>query len=115
MKNIGNLLIFDENVQFEGSASFFQLIEQLIDKFVPSDTTPTVRNITRFRANNTGAVTVTNFDDGQDGQEIKILGDGFTTVDHGTTIFTNTGADKLLAANKVYTFTKFGTNWYENA
>jgi hypothetical protein len=76
---------------------------------------PSVLNVERWKAANTGAINVTDFIDGQEGQEIKILGDGFTTVNHNVNIKTNTGANKLLAANKVYTFTRFGTLWVENA
>lgn len=77
------------------------------------DTTPSVLNVTLFRANNSAPLTITNFDDGQEGQTIKILGDGQTTIQHGTRIFTKTVADELLATNLVYHFTKFGANWYE--
>lgn len=78
-------------------------------------TTPSVKGLTVFTAVNTGAVTVTDFLDGQVGQTITILGDGFMTVAHGTTIKTNTAANKLLATNKVYRFTKFANAWVEDA
>jgi len=80
-----------------------------------SGATPSVENIRFFKGTNTGAVTVTQFEDGQQGQVIKILGDGQMTITHGANIKTNTAANKLLAANKVYTFTRIDNVWYENA
>ena len=84
--------------------------------------TPSVYQAEFLYAINTGFFTVTDFDKGSPHQVINIMGDGFTTVQHGTNIFTNTGANKLLAANKVYTFTRFETvpgnktwKWYEGA
>lgn len=114
MLEYGNLKIFNENVQFDGNTKFTQLIETQVDKLDLANTTPVVTNITRFLALNTGPITVTNFLHGQSGQEIKILGDGYTTIAHNSSIATNTGANKLLAANKVYTFTLFANKWYEN-
>jgi len=76
--------------------------------------TPSVKNLVIFRGTNTGPVTVTQFTFGQEGQVIKILGDGQMTITNGANIKTNTGANKLLAANKVYTFTRMVSVWYEN-
>ena len=44
-----------------------------------------------------------------------VLGDGFTTLVHGSNIKTNTAANKLLATNQVYIFTRIGSAWIENA
>lgn len=62
-------------------------------------------------------VTITNFSGGANGNVIKILGDGTTTVSNNANIKTNTGANKLLAANKIYTFTYFDSTklWVEDA
>lgn len=78
-------------------------------------TTPTVFGIDCVNFQNTSGVTVTNFLGGHEGQTIKCKGDGQTTITNGTNIFTSTGANKLLAANKVYTFTMFSNLWYEEA
>lgn len=75
--------------------------------------TPSVKNLEVFRGTNTGAVIVTQFTSGQDGQTIRILGDGQMTITNGANIKTNTGANKLLLANKVYTFTRISNVWYE--
>jgi hypothetical protein len=69
-----------------------------------------------FEAGNTVANNVTYFDDGQDGQQIAVLGDGFTMVVHDVAkLKTNTGANKLLSADKVYRFTRFASVWIEDA
>ncbi len=88
------------------------LESQFISRLV--GVTPNVKNI-QYAYSHVGATTVTNFLHGQDGQELAILGNGNTTITHGTNIFTNTGANKVLATNKVYVFYFFGTKWYEGA
>ena len=67
-------------------------------------------------ASNTDNTTITNFDDGVDGQRIQIraAGAGTTTVFHGTNIFTNTGANKALGLTRVYVFVKSGAAWWEH-
>ena len=78
---------------------------------------------------NTGAVTVTGMKGGAETQHVAILGDGNTTINHNSGVtkpaekfMTNTAANKLLAANKVYRFTRFldvgssvNGKWYEDA
>ena len=73
-----------------------------------------VLNVTRLRFLNTTPITVTNLTNPQDGQEVKILGDGYTTLDNNSFIHTFTGSPKLLAANTVYTFVYFFPVWYED-
>lgn len=78
-------------------------------------TTPDVTN--RLLVKGSGVVvSVTNFLGGRDSQALRIIGDGTTTIVHGTYIKTNTAANKLLALNKVYTFSYFAADniWYEN-
>jgi len=106
--------IVDE-VLFQGPVTFAELPYQGFSILPLSNTTPSALNITRFKAANFAATSITNFLFGQDGQEIKILGDGSTTITHGTFIKTNTAANKLLVVDKVYTFTLFSVVWIENA
>lgn len=103
-----------DDVTFHGPVCHQGGIRYISDNLEPTSTTPSVERRTRFTCVNTGAVTVTDFLNGSDGQEIVLLGDGFTTVQHGTNIFTSTAANKLLAANKVYRFTRFNNKWYED-
>lgn len=100
-------------VEFLSTVSFTELPEKEISSVEIGITTPNVLNRERIKFQNTGAVTVTNFLDGQEGQEITIKGDGFTTITHGSLIKTSTGANKLLSATKVYRFVRFGGVWIE--
>lgn len=89
-------------VIIEAPQSETVLGKRFVKNLKKSDTTPDVSNTEVCRAKNTGAVTVTNFTGGADGQRLWILGDGFTTLQHGTNIFTFAAANLLLLANKVY-------------
>jgi hypothetical protein len=66
---------------------------------------------------NTAATTITSFDDGVSGQAVDLLPtNGNTTIAHNSgNIRTNTGADKVLAANQVYRFRNYNGVWYESA
>lgn len=104
----------NEEVIFDNIVTFNVLPKIPVDKFKPTDTTPSVLNCCNWITTNIGAITVTKFDDGADGQTIRVLGDGFTTVANNANIKTNTGANKLLLANKVYRFTYFNSVWIED-
>lgn len=86
-----------------------------VAKFKRTDTTPSVRNVRAWEAINTGAITVTDFREGSDGQTIIVKGDGFTTVAHNANIKTSTGANKLLAVDRAYMFVQFSGVWIEIA
>jgi hypothetical protein len=85
-----------------------------VGKFTSGAVTPSVLNVDRWQFINTNPLTVTNFLQGQEGQHIKVLGDGFTTIQNNTNIKTNTGADVLLASTTVYSFTRFNNVWYQD-
>lgn len=109
--------ILQEDIIYQGLVTFLVLPRENVDTFKKTQTTPSVRNVRVFITINTAATTITNFIGGADGQEIKILGDGFTTIANNANINTNTGANKLLVANKVYRFTYFQSKnlWAEDA
>jgi len=91
------------------------LDKQFVKRFALGEQNPSVLNLEKFIAANIAPTNILNFRDGQNGQSITILGDGQTTVVYGVnTIITNTGVDKLLAANKVYRFTRFNSVWVED-
>ncbi len=80
--------------------------------FTDLDTTPSVLNANLFKEANTGATTITAFDNGVDGQEITIL---CTTTN---TTISNAGTLKLDGAFVCVVDTAIhlvfdGTNWYE--
>ncbi len=95
------------------AVTYEQLPEKPIQTHSPAVTTISVLNLERLKLSNTGAVTVTDLLYGQNGQEVSLLGDGNTTIAHGTPMKTNTGANKLMAANRVYRFVRFDGVWYE--
>lgn len=97
------------------AAPILQLIEEI--KFVDTlkgTTTPDISTRKVFKCGNTAAITVTEFKNGTDGDVIYLLGESFTTIQNGTKIKTNTGANKLLAANKIYCFVQIDGVFYEH-
>lgn len=103
-----------EQQQVEAPTHNLILPTQFVGKFAVGDTTPSVKNVRCWICQNTGPVDITNFDDGQEGQTLKILGDGHSSVDPASgKIVTASGAVALMA-NKVYTFTLFNGVWYED-
>lgn len=98
---------------FEAPITHLVLPKQFVGKVKKTVTTPSVKNVERFITENSAPVTITDFLDGQDGQRLWILGDGQTTLDHGTKMFMAGGADLLLAADKVYNFIRMNGKWYQ--
>jgi hypothetical protein len=82
--------------------------------FTSLDATPSVDQYLNFFTQNAGATLITAFDDATNGQTIRVLcTDANTTLVNGATIKTNTGANKVLAANRVYTFLYYSGIAYE--
>jgi len=106
---------FADPVRFLSTVSFSELPESPILTAPTTVTTLSVLNTTRVKLGNTGAVTVVDLTSGQEGQNVLFLGDGNTTFANNTKIKTSSGANKLLAANSVYSFTFFMGVWYEAA
>ena len=103
-----------EQINIEAQTQSFVLPTRFVGKLTKLSTTPSVKNVEGWITQNTAPITILNFVDGQLGQELKILGDGFTSVANNTTIKNNTGATKLLAIGKAYTFTLFDGVWIED-
>jgi hypothetical protein len=87
-----------------------QLDKEFPLRFTSGDTTPSVQNLTRFIASGV-AVTITQFDNGADGQMIIVLGDGVTTVANNANIIRQ--SDPVLTDNALYIFARFNSVWYE--
>jgi len=85
-------------------------------KPITAGTTIDVDNTSFVRTAYAGATTVTDFINESPGQELKIMSSNTnTTIEHNSSyVFTNTGADKTLTANRVYTFTNYSGVWYES-
>jgi len=78
------------------------------------DATPSVKGGLNFITANTVGTTITDFDDGVDGQAIRVvINDANTTVDFtGTNLKGNTGADWSPAQYDHLTAVYDGTYWY---
>jgi hypothetical protein len=100
-------------VRFEAQVEFAEIPEHPVSTMGLSDTTPSVLNLLRIKFNNSVPITVTDLLDGQNGQQITILGDGKTTLQDNTRINTITGNDYLLATNTTYLFTFYDGVWVQ--
>jgi hypothetical protein len=63
----------------------------------------------------TSATTITNFNDGVNGQDLYLLGDSSVTIANNATIVTSTGANKTLADGLLYHLKLFNGVWAELA
>lgn len=111
----GQPKIIHDQQQIEAPETHLILPTRFVGQLAIGSINPSVKNVEKWKAANTVAINITNFRDGQEGQELSILGDGFSTVNNNTKIVTNTGADKLLAAGHLYRFTMFDGVWIEDA
>lgn len=102
-----------DDITFLGNTRFNNLPENLVSTLDPI-ATPSVFNILVFKASNT-IVTVTNFLNGSNGQFIRILGDGKTTIKNNSNIHTFTNLDELMIDGMVYSFLLIDDIWYEDA
>lgn len=109
----GQALRIADPVEFQGPVKFEELSETPLEFTKLGDTSPTVLNLERIKFQNTSGVTVTNFDNGQEGQYIIVVGDGQTTLQHGTNIFNTSGANITLTNNRVYAYVRVQGVWRE--
>ena len=111
--------IIEEETIFNSPVTFNVSNKVVVDTLVGGF--PSVANKSLLLSHAAAAI-ITDFQDGSIGQTLSILGNGNTTITHGTNIFTNTGANKVLAADVVYRFTFIQTDpsdptsgkWYED-
>ena len=82
--------------------------------FADGDATPSVADGSRFYTANTSATTITDFDDGYNGQEIVVLiDDANTTIDFsGTNLRGNNGVDYTASRYDALRCTYIGTRWF---
>lgn len=107
--------IEQDDITFQGIVTFLVSPKKIVQA-LKNEATPSIPNREVLESSGS-VVTITNFIGGQDGQTIRILGDGTTTIKNNTNIVTNTGADKLLTLNKFYRFTYINSKakWIEDA
>lgn len=81
-----------------------------------SDATPSVFGLQVLKTANAAGTTITNFDDGWEGQELTLfVNDANTTIDHGASgpIKLASGADETCSLGDVFRFINVGGIWYE--
>ena len=100
-----------DDVIFLNNPTFNILPKKFISTLTAS-ATPSIHNVEIWKSPAT-PVTVTNFLNGAEGQSLYILGNGNATITNNASIKTSTGANKVLAANKVYHFKLIDAVWYE--
>lgn len=86
-------------------------------KYTAADATPSVIGwVGPVTITNGGTVTITNFDDGYERQEISMLfTDGNTTVQDSVNVQLTGGSNFTGTANDILTLVKVGSVWYEKA
>lgn len=103
-----------DDIIFNGSCTFTRPLIQYTGFIVGTSANFNAAS-TVIICENTFAQTLVSVIGCADNTTYRILGDGFTTVPNNALIKTNTGAAKLLSANKVYRFTQINGILYEDA
>jgi hypothetical protein len=85
----------------------------ILDSFTDGDTTPSVKDSSGgrgvFATLNTGATTITNLDDGYDGQRVTIkASDANTTIQNNANLVLSAGADLIMGLNDSIALIKVG-------
>lgn len=102
------------NPQFDGNGSADVFSGTGHTVFSDGDATPSVKRGKLFITANTGATTITNLDDGIQGDEVLVLiNDANTTVDFtGSNLKGNGGVDWVPGSGDFMRCRKHGANWY---
>lgn len=80
--------------------------------YTDGDTTPSVKNAKTLRIANTGTTTITDFDDGEEGQEVTLVfDDANTTLTDGSTL--RLGSTFNSTAWDAMKIKKIGSSWVE--
>lgn len=104
----------DDNIFTTGDVTATTFYNDSVVTFSDADATPTVTQSNVFLTANTGATTITDFDDPVDGQVIKIVfGDGNTTLEHGSNIKLTNGGNWTFSTDDAVTLVSSGGVWYE--
>lgn len=80
--------------------------------FADGDTTPSVKSLSDYVTANSGATSITTFDDSTEGQLLRLrINDANTTFINGATLITGTGGNVAGVNGAVYQFIRRGTAW----
>lgn len=82
--------------------------------YTAADTTPSVYGVTQMDLTNGGATSITDFDDGENGQEVTLwFNDGNTTLVNGANLLLNGASNKTGTANDVLRIVRRNNKWYQ--
>lgn len=108
--------IYDVSTALEEEVDVMGLgIKGAVESFVDQDATPSVASgQVAYQTANTVGTTITDFDDGYEGQTILVVLDANTTIDlsANANMVGNAGVDFAAAANDAIRCTLVGTVWY---
>lgn len=110
-EELRNLELTAGNVWVRANRGYASLALEL-----DTTTTPTVRiwDEGLYQFDNSSATTVDDFDDGVDGMVIHVLGDDYTTIEHGAgKIETRSGSDITPYTTGLRTFRQIAGTWHE--
>ena len=105
-----------ENIiaNYDGVSTAEKFLNTNTVSFSDGDTTPSVNTGNIFLTTNTGATTVTDFEDGTDTQKLSInFGDVNTTIQHGANIVLQGAADFTGQAGDSVSFVHVNGQWRE--
>lgn len=92
--------------------SYAKAIDPVEITFTANDATPSVALGNDFLTANALATTITDWDDGTNGQQINNrIGDANTTIQNNAAIITGTGADIVCVNGAIYSFKRRGNIW----
>ena len=95
------------------SFEYIELAGRPIISFASLDATPAVNLAKSYQTANAGATTITDFDNGFEGQEIFVKLDANTIVDFtGTNLKGNAGVDLTGTATNAIRCKKIGSTWF---
>ena len=104
----GSLGMYPDQTFYAG-----RIVSQRTTTFADADAAPSVSGGNLFKTANTGATTITQFDDGVDGQVIRILIDANTTIQNNANIKNRSGANVTGAANITESYVRISGAWYQ--
>lgn len=107
---------WDDN-KHKGVVAYHQQLTEIfktLPNFSDGDTTPSIASYKVFRTNNTGATTITDLDDGFEGETVTIIFlDNNTTVDFTFSSLKGNGGVNWTPSNGDHMVcTLWNTNWY---
>jgi hypothetical protein len=101
------------NNAFIGKATGRLDLSSFARAYTAADTTPSVANTRVLVVANAGSVTITNLDDGVEGQEVTLFFDDSNTTVDRTNALLSGGVNFVSTANDTLTLIKRGALWYE--